>query len=633
MSCQDSPSRVARASLSAVAVAAGLLGTSVSAAEPGAERVELITVTASREPGPAADAIGTLTIIDAAELQARQALTVADVLRRVPGFAHSRAGGIGTFTQQRLRGGEANHVMVMIDGIEANDLSIGSEFDFAHLLTTGVERVEVLQGPQSALWGSDALSGVVSVVTPRGQGPLAGSVQAEGGSFGTARAAATAQAGNDAAGFFLSLAHVDTDGTNISTSGGEDDGYRNTTASLKIDAAPTTDVDLQWVLRHTRARTELDDFVPSDADRRAEVRQSYLGMTADWQPAPRWSLRARASLSLNDNENFTTGVRSLLTEGKRTHVSLDVNRRLGDAQHLTLAVEGEREDFRQRSEFAGADQAQQEDQFSVVGEYRASFGAFDLQAAVRHDDNESFEAATTWRLAAAVALPTDTRLHASYARGIKNPTFTERFGFFPGSFIGNADLEPEKSDSIELGLTQSLANGRAEVRVVGYMDELQDEITTVFTPPLFTGTAVNSRRDSRRHGAQLQLDAALARSLALRASYNWLNAEDGAAGDSREVRRPQHSGSLGLTWHGIDDRLTLDGGVDWVGEQRDTDFSTFSPVTLDDHVLGHIAARFELRPGVDLTARVENLFDQNYQEVFGFANPGIGAWVGVRLAY
>jgi vitamin B12 transporter len=257
--------------------------------------LENVLVTASRTPVSATQAGSSFTVIDRADLERRQIVYVADALRDVPGFSMSRVGTLGSQTQFRIRGAEANQVMVFIDGVEANDPASGDEFLFEQLMATEIERIEVIRGPQSALWGSDALAGVINLITRRGSEPFSASGYFEAGSFSTTIAGGQLSATGNVFDINLGASHLNTDGENISRIGDEEDGSRNSTFSLNAGARVSERTRLEIFARRTESLTEFDgtDFVstglPTDADRETDATQQYLRMTAKTSSASeRW---------------------------------------------------------------------------------------------------------------------------------------------------------------------------------------------------------------------------------------------------------------------------------------------------------------------------------------------------------
>ena len=319
--------------------------------------LENVLVTASRTPVPATRAGSSFTVIDRAELERRQIVYVADALRDVPGFAISRVGTLGSQTQFRVRGAEANQVMVFIDGVEANDPASGDEFLFEQLMATEIERIEVIRGPQSALWGSDALAGVINLITRRGSEPFTASGYLEAGSFSTTIAGGQLSATGDVFDVNVGISHLDTDGDNVSRIGDEDDGSRNSTFSLNAGARISERTRLEIFARRTASLTEFDgtDFVrtelPLAAARETDAAQQYLRLSAQSSSAnERWQHQFSVTQLETDNQNTDAGAFLGSTAAEKlglylqTSVALDALR----THRLTFAVDHETQDFAQR---------------------------------------------------------------------------------------------------------------------------------------------------------------------------------------------------------------------------------------------------------------------------------------------
>lgn len=612
------------------------------------ERIETMIVTASRLPMPLDHVAASISVIDEREIDVSSSIVISDLLRTIPGLSISQSGGLGTATQVRTRGGEANQTLVLIDGIEVNDPAIGSEFDFAHLLTRGIEQIEVLRGPQSSLWGSDALGGVISVTTKRPTGPLRIDALAEGGSFGTRTASIGLGAAQERYSFAVHGSYLDTDGTNIAQRGTEDDGYDNATLSLTADFTPFDRMRMDMAYRHVRANTEFDpapfpDFVPVDGDRKSKITQDYARMTLRWDTHP-WTHSLEASLLDTENENFADGTRSSATEGERKKLTYQLSRKLTtrNSDHtLVFALEHEIEGFSQRgnaSAFGDPNQRQSATSTGAIGEYRVTLGEeLFLSFAGRFDDNDEFGNAHSWRITAARELAAaHMRLHANVGTGTKNPTFIERFGFTPDTFIGNPKLDPESSLGAEAGIRKGFLDGGGNVDLTVFYERLDDEIDGFFFDPGLGGfTAVNRDDKSRRRGLELSFVLEPISSIVVRGGYAFVDAtQSGADGKSaREIRRPRHSGYVTLLLSVLDDRLDVYTSYSHVGARIDDDFATFpaTRVQLDDYALVRIAASYAVSERISVFARVENVLDQGYQDVFGFDTPGFGAYAGIRV--
>ncbi len=626
------------------------LATTLAAAQDA--DLENVLVTASRTPVSAARAGSSYTVIDREELERRQVVYVADALRDVPGFAMSRVGTLGSQTQFRVRGAEANQVMVFIDGVEANDPASGDEFLFEQLMATEIERIEIIRGPQSALWGSDALAGVINLITRRGTEPFSASGYFEAGSFSTAMTGGQLSATGETFDLNLGVSHLDTEGANISRVGDEDDGSRNSTFSLNAGARVSERTRVEFFARRTESLTEFDgtDFVstglPTDAERETDASQQYLRISAKTSSAnERWRHQLSLTRLETDNQNSDAGAFLGSTAAQKLGFYLQTSVALDDADshRLTLAVDRETQDFAQRgpaSLFGDPNQDQSLDTTGYVLEYQGvELGAFSVSAALRHDDNSDFDDISTYRLTGSYRVESSgTRLHASIGSGQKSPTFVDRFGFFSDEFIGNPELKPEKSEGWEIGFEQPLSALNASVAATYFDEQLEDEIDGfVFDPASTFFTAANRPGKSERSGVELRLTADLSDAIDLSANYTYLDSTERQAlgQEVDETRRPKNMFSLSLNY-APGTRTNINFNLSYNGSQDDVAFPPFPQpperVRLDGYTLVGLAASYQLTPAVQIIGRIENLLDENYEDVVGFSTPGVGAYFGVRVA-
>ncbi|MEE8093815.1 MAG: TonB-dependent receptor [Gammaproteobacteria bacterium] len=625
--------------------------TSNLAAQQPDETLENILVTASRTPVPASRVGSSYSIIDRADLERRQIVYVTDALRDVPGLAVSRAGTFGSQTQVRIRGGEANQVMVLIDGVEANDPALGDEFQFDQLVSTAIERIEIVRGPQSALWGSDALSGVINLITVRGTEPFSANGYLEAGSFGTTNAGAHVSSSGAIYDINVGASHLETDGTNISRDGDELDGNRNTTLNLNAGAQISERTRFEFFARHTDTAREFDgvDFVstglPTDADRRTAATQDYLRASAATAFLDgRWTHRFSFTGLETDNENFGDGASlgSTAAEKLGFYYQTSLAFTESESHRLTFAIDRENEKFSQRgtaSPFGDPNQDQEVDTTGYVLEYQGlDLGPLTYSAALRHDVNSDFDDVSTYRVTGSYLIgASSTRLHASLGTGQKSPTFVDRFGFFFDQFVGNPDLKPERSKGWEIGFEQSLQRASLTIAATYFNERLEDEIDGfVFDPDTFLFTAANRPGDSQRQGVELWLTASPHDRLDLTASYTYTEATELASlgNEVDELRRPRNMLAVNLNFT-IRPRADINLNVSYNGSQDDIMFPPFplppERVRLGSYTLVDLAASYRLTPTVQLVGRIENLLDENYEDVVGFNTPGVGAYIGVRV--
>lgn len=610
---------------------------------------EEMVVVGSHQPRPAREVGSAVSVLDAADMQRRRVALGSELLREIPGLAVNRSGQVGNLTQVRIRGAEGNHTLVLIDGIEANDPGLSGEFNFADLLTYDVGRVEVLRGPQSAMYGSEAIGGVISIRSAEPRQGLEVHGEVEGGSFGTQRLGASLAGAGEHVSGRLSAVRFDTDGISASAIEPEEDGYENTTLHGVLGVQITPQLDARLVLRNAENDVETDrqdfDFPATptqglivDADNNTESSQRYglFEVNAALLDGD-WLHRAAYGYTDTESDSFSAGVRSNGTRGERRKLEYQSTLKLGSGglRHtLTGGVQRELLEFENISaSFPGANYRRQDDQTSYVAEYALTANdVASLSMSVRHDDNDRFDDATTVRVTGSYLLEsTATRLHASYGQGITNPTFTELFGFNPNSFVGNPELTPEASDGYDFGIEQSLFAGRALVDVTYFRATLDDEIITVFDVDTFTSTVANQAGDSDRRGVELTLRAQIDEQWLLQGSYTYLDATDP---DGRgEVRRPDNTASVNVNYRFLGGRGNLNLGAVFNGEQEDSEFINATPrdrVTLDEYTLLNAAVSFDVNDTLQLFVRGENLLDEDYTEVFGYRSPGAAGYLGLR---
>ena len=618
--------------------------TTVSAQE---KTLEAITVTASRTDVSLQETGSSISIIDREAIVNSNAISVSELLRSVPGLHINQQGSKGAVTQLRVRGAEANHVLVLIDGVEANDVAQAGEFNFTHLLTDQIERIEVVRGPQSALWGSDALAGVVNIITIADNDPgERASVIMEAGSFGSQRAGASWQQQSGTSLIKLGLNHFETDGTNISRVGSEEDGYKNTTASASVRWFLTDNAQIDTSLRYTETETEFDgtDFVttglPVDASNVTDSDQFYARMALNLDSFDgQYQQTLSFSRTDTDNQNDTGNLVDDTSRGELDRWLYQGDLYFGQSI-LSVVAEYETIDFRQRGPigFGNPNKDLDTNNKSLAFEYRFNGDRWDLSASARHDNNSDFDDSNTYRVTAAWETPIpEVRVFSSYGKAIKNPTFTDRFGFFD-NFIGNPDLEPEQSKSWEVGLRHLSSDAKILASVSYFSSELEDEINGFVFDPVSGGfTANNIDGDSSRQGVEVEVEWAATEQLDLHGSYSYIDStsEDATGRDTDEVRRPRNTAALAANYHFGKANLNL--SAVYNGSQLDDFFPPFptpqARVNLDSFTLLNFAGSYQLSDQLVLTMRLENLLDEDYEEVFGYASPGFAAYGGIRYQW
>jgi len=610
----------------------------------------VVTATRSGEGVPANQLGASVTILDAEALQQRQTRLVSDILRDVPGVAVSRTDGAGGLTQIRVRGTESNHVLVLVDGIEAADPYYG-EFDFATLIADPAARVEVLRGQQSSLYGSDAIGGVAHYMTLTGAEAPGGSIQLEAGSFGTLTTSARAAGANGDLDYSVSGAYFHTEGTPTARNGTRDVGADIASLTGKLIWSPSESFRLTGVGRYsyTQAETNQTEFDPSSplfgyaVDSPGvyyENEAIYALVGAELLALDgRWTNSLTGQIVDASRENHEPIGRTGGSEGQRLKGSFVSSLSLGSSDtvlhRITGAVDVERESFRNTAPDGFAFTGQRDtDNIGFVGQYELLWNeALALGASIRHDDNDRFDDVTTYRVQGSYSLPFGTRIRGAWGTGVKNPGYFELYGYTDGTYIGNPNLRPEKSEGWEVGLDQNFG----EVATIGatwFNATLKDEIYTSFPPPTYVATPSNRTTDSKQQGFEFFLSARPTRQIRLEAAYTWLSAEEDGV---EEVRRPEHVASFNATAFSADERISGTLTVRYNGDAIDLAYidPSYVPVRemLDDFWLINFSAEYRLSASVSLTGRVENLLDEKYEEVFSFVAPGLSAFGGITARF
>jgi vitamin B12 transporter len=599
---------------------------------------------------PAGTVGNAITVITRKDLERQQIRHVADALRGVPGVAVGRTGAFGNFTQVRIRGAEGNHTLVLIDGVEANNSTDG-ELDFSNLPAEDIERIEVIRGPMSALYGSGAVGGVINIITRRGNGPLTLTLKSELGSLGTSDLATRLAAGGRWGHFSLGAHWRNTDGFNIAPLGSEADGMHlksfNFTGGVRIMEG----LGVEVMLRQVDKRADRDGFggpgplaTAVDDPSRLHDRLFLGGVKLQWE-----TLNKQLTHQLHLKHHSSSIFDSDLAFGPPAFITTNDSERttwgylgtwrfetpsLWAAKHaLSGLIEKEVETFVPGGTLGDGIRRERE-RLATALEWRGGFAdRVFITAGVRHDDNSVFSDFTTWRLSGAWTLKAlGLRPHASLGTAVKFPEMFEQFGAFPILFEPNPNLQPEESFGWDIGIEWTVSK-RTALDLTYFHADLTNKIASSgLAPP--APTLVNKAGLSTRDGIELALRTRWTKALTTSFAYTFLLAED--SDGVQEVRRPRHAGRADLAYVFAGGKGSANLGVVYNGTMTDNAFdAAFNPVTalLDEYWLVNAALSYKLQRGVEVFARVENVFDQRYQEVFGFEAAPITAFAGLKLTF
>ena len=594
-----------------------------------------LVVTATRLP-ISPDRVGSsVTVIDAQELEDRQTTFVIDAIRRAPGLAVGRAGGFGNLSQVRMRGAEGNHTLVLIDGIEVNDVGFNSEFDFGNLLTDNIDRIEILRGPQSTLWGGDAIGGVINIITKKGEGRPAATTFVEAGSFQTGRASATVSGSDGAWAYSFNASRFQSHGisqANENNGNRETDGHDNDSFIGRIGVQALNSLSLEAVVRYRDSTLETDPQTfnlatflsnpPADGITRTDgiARQGRITASADlFGGLAEAIVSAQYADTDTIQRNQTFGTPTFLSDAKRTKFDAQTNVHINDNHTIVAGAETEEEGI------VTSTQTQTDVEIhTLYAQYLLSPRPnLDLSAGIRRDDHQSFGKQDTYRLTASYLFErTSTRFKGSYGTGFKVPQLGELFGFF-----GNPNLQPETSDGWDIGVVQDFWGDRARAEVVYFANDIADLI-------IFTGGTLQNAGESEIVGVETALSFAATEELDLTLSYTWTDATDKSTG--RElVRRPRHVTSIDAVWR-FTPRWKSTLSATYTGEQDDLDFSkpaATQQVTLAAFTKVDVTLAYQVTDRYEIYGRIENVLDEDYEEVVDYGVPDLGGFIGVRARF
>lgn len=584
--------------------------------------VEEVVITATRLPAIVADTPGA-RVIDAETIERRGSVFAADILSDIPGLSVVRTGAFGGVAQVRIRGAAPGKTLTLVDGVPVNDpAEVNGAFDFSGFELGDIERIEVLSGPQSSLWGSDAIGGVIAFTTREVNGFRA---EAEAGSYDTVRGRLAAGVANDIYAFGAWVSRFDTDGISAADEAdgnSEADGFDNTTIGARGRYAFTPTVEIDGSVRWSDSEADIDGFpAPSFA----------LADTPDTSASEQWSgfarLKAKAfglshqfSLSASDIQRDTVSDFPSTFVADRQVLRWQADGAvMGDA--LSYAIGAEREDTEGSvSDGTSADLGAS----SVFGVARYDVSdRLSVTGGLRWDGTDDFGSETTGRISAAYDLEGGFILSGAFGTGFKAPSISQAVCDFCFSSIPVPILTPETADSVEIALGWGSADGRFDGRATLYRLNVEDQIT-YFTDPLTFDSYYINIAETRSDGVELEGGADLGSGFDLTLAYAWTDARDESDG-VRLLRVPQHAGSASLGWTGA--RLSGALTVRAEGDQDD------SGGVRDGFVTANLNAAYQVTDAVTLTARMENLADERYQQVLGYGEPGRSGYVGIRLRY
>ncbi len=584
---------------------------------------EEIIVTANRRAQPLSQVGSSVTVLTEQDLQASQQIFLLNALESVPGLSSNQTGAFGGTASISIRGAGGNNTLMLFDGVQLNDSSSPSNaFNFGTLDTANIARIEVLRGPQSVLYGSDAIGGVINVITKTYEDGFGGQVFGEYGSFDSFRGGAQLHGGSEAFGFNLSASGSHSDGISAADENdgnSERDGYKDITITSKITSKLTENLRLEFIGRYADTNGEFDSFGPVDGDETALTEELTLAGRV-YYDAMDGKLQNTLSVEYNkiDRESISGTFGTFGAVGELFNVDYIGSVTLGSGWSLTAGAQHEAS----KSINDSADSFTINSLLAELG--YASDNGLALTAGIRYDDHETFGSATTGRITGSYNIKqSGTRLFASWGEGFKAPSIFQLTFIcgFCGLTEPSIDLAPERATGYDFGIEQKMLDDRITFGATYFHLTTHDAIDFTF----FAGYQNVSQL--RAKGFELMIDAELGEMVSLRANYTRNLTRDIDAG-VRVAREPRNAFAATLNIS-PSDRLNTSISATYNGSE----LNSFGAGILDDWLRLDVRATYDLGSGLSLYGRIENIFDTEYQSVLGYGTPDRSIFAGIRKSF
>ena len=584
-------------------------------------------LTATRTPA-ALTTVGTyIDRITAAELARRQLTSLQSAFGGIPGAPAFSSGAAGGVTSLFLRGANSNQTLFLVDGIRFNDPNTDYAVALGGLCVSGCDSLEVAHGPQSTLYGGEAVGGVVSLRAQRGAGAAAGTVSFEAGSFGTVQGAVHAQGENGAAAYNFSAVG----GTTQNERPNND--FTSATYTLRLDRQVSKATAVGATLRGFNGTYGSPGaavgYGANDPDNQDRERNLVATIFAEFTPTP--MLTSKVVLGGQDRRYESTnpgpfGTQVTLVKNRRAVLDGQSTLQAGEQHRVTggLTVE---QNHTVNTGFGDINERQQLIAVFVQDEWTPAEHVY-LTAGLRSDDHDTFGRSTTGRTTAAwLAKNSRWKLRATYGTAFRSPSFLDLYGQ-SSFYVGNPNLHPEKARGWDAGVDYFLAHNRGLLSATWFDTRFANLITFDFG--VFPGTVKNVGR-ARTRGLELSGRFTWPEVLEARLAYTYLEADDRSNG-ARLLRRPRHSGSLDL-WHDFGRGFSAGTGLVFAAQREDVDAATFATIHAEDYTVVRLYGAWQLNPQVTLKVRLENLLNEKYEEVNGYPQLGRGVFARVEVKF
>jgi vitamin B12 transporter len=583
--------------------------------------LEEIVVTATKIEEPVGETTSDVRVIKEEDIKKTAVDFITDALRKVPELNLLQNGGVGKVATVLLRGGNSSQTLVMVDGVKVNSPTTGT-FDFSGISVDDIERVEIVKGPQSTFYGSEAMAGVINIITKKGKGKPKIDASFESGSFGTYKPSITVSGGDEKLDYRLTGSYFYTNGISAAKTGTERDGYKNASISGKFGIRPSEKIDLEFTGKYYYDRNDLDAFGQDDpnyiqyGNHHLISGRGRVFVTDNWEQVlllsnVRDSLKYRDPDTSWNNSEFITA----LDTADWQH-----NFYLFSIYTLTAGIEYRKE---KGEDVGSSDRSIWNNAFYLNNKLKLFNETLVLNAGLRYDDHETFGSETTYRIGALYDIsPIAIRIKCSYGTGFRAPTLNELYYKDPWGSKGNPDLRPEKSQSWEIGLEKEIIKERVSISVIYFNQDYKDLIQWKEIAPWIYSSQNVARAEIR--GIETNAKIRLKDYINIRAGYTYLDTEDKSTGQELPLR-PKNK--VNLSAEISIGKASLVTNYTFVGERFDSNLEK----ELSSYSLVNLSGNYNATKNIMLFGRIDNLFDEDYEEAGSYGTPGFSFFAGVKV--
>ena len=602
---------------------------------------DVIVITATKTEVKRSDIGASVTVITAEDIQKQGLRTVSDALKNVPGVTVSQSSIFGGLSSVYIRGlNNSGQLLVMIDGIEMNDpMHVSKAFNFANLTTGNIEQIEIIRGPQNTLYGSDAISGVINIITKKGKGRLNVELFSEVSSFETFNEHICINGSGKKINYSLMISRMDTEGISKAAKAEnaikntEKDDYANTTVSSRIGYNPYANLQLTLFLHYIYAKMDIDDGAYSDDPNHINTSKNFNGrfeikyiINSQWDNKLSYSYMKLNRIDKDNNDEINPiDFLNSWYKGDTSKIEWQHNFYINDMDTITFGFEYEKEKgssyYDSISKYGPYTEVVKEKSVDNTGYYLQNhlklFDSFSLILGLRGDDHETFGTDYNYKISSSYKIKSvGARIKGNYGTGFKVPTVFQLY-----SSSGNTNLKPERSKSFDIGIEQNILEEKIITDLTYFYNDFQDHIKYDYSTGMYTNVKLKTK------GAEIGLYIAPVKILSFNAGYTFTETKD-IADNAKLIRIPKHKASLNINYNFIRN-ANVNLGITYTGKRKDIN-SLLNIIELKEHMTVDLATYYQVTEIFQISGRIKNVFNYDYQVVYGYAMPGREFYLGVK---